>query len=180
MNILLTRETFNLNAINLVASGDLDLFEAVKNIKFGKVETSVTIDHGGVLHNDQVEPSTSPSSASDGTVLGTDLLQGLTNGSKILGRERTATNSSSVGLDDTDDTLDSEWGDTESANDTTNRGGRRSNEGVGTVVKIKHKGVGTLNEDALARAQSIVHEGGSVHNEGSETLGKGLKESSLE
>lgn len=173
--IRLTWETGNFDTVNLVLGSNLDLLELIQNIKFGQVETGVTVDHGRVLHDDQVEPTATSSSTSDDTVLGSDLLQSLSNGVELLRGERSTTDSGGVGLDDTNDLLDGEGRDTQTGNDTTDRGSRRGDVGVRSVVNVEHERVGTFHEDSLARSEGLVHEGRAIDNVGSKSLSKGLR-----
>ena len=44
--IELTRESLNLDPIDLISHGHLDLLEPIQNVQFRQVETRVPIDHG--------------------------------------------------------------------------------------------------------------------------------------
>jgi hypothetical protein len=174
----LTWEAVDLHAVNLVARSNLDLLKAVEDVELGEVERSVPIDHGRVTHDHEVEPTTTPSASGDGTVLGTNLLEGLADGAEVFGGERTAADTGRVRLDDTDDLLDGERRDTEAGDDTADRGRRGGHEGVRAVVDVEHERVGALDEDALARSQRVVHVRGAVDDERAKSVGKGLDEGS--
>jgi hypothetical protein len=142
---VLTWEALDLDTVKLVAGSDLDLLETVQNIKLGQVQFGIAVDHGRVPHDDQIEPTASPPSTSGGSPLGTNLLQGVSDLFNVFSRERSTSDSSSVGLDDTDDSLEGEWRDTETGHDTSDGGRGGSNVWVGSVVEIQHEGIGTLD-----------------------------------
>jgi len=71
----LTREAFDLFPIELVLGGDLDLLEPVENVELGQVERGVSVDHGRVTHDDEVEPTASTPSTGSDSPLSADLLE---------------------------------------------------------------------------------------------------------
>jgi len=169
-----TWETRDLVTVNLVSDSYLDFLKAVKHIKLGQVQFGVAVDHGRVFHDDQVQPSTSPSSSGSGTPFSTDLLQGSSDLFKVFCREGSTSDSSSVGFDDTDDSLQGEGGDTETGHDTSDGSRGGSDIGVGSVVEVEHESIGTLDKDPLARLESLVHVGRSIDNVRSESLSESL------
>jgi hypothetical protein len=70
-----TRETFKLLALEHILGGDLNLLQLIQNVELGQVERSVSVDHVGILHDDQIEPTASSSSTSRGAVFSSDFLE---------------------------------------------------------------------------------------------------------
>ena len=71
----LTGEACDLLVVDEVLDGHFDLLKIVKHIELGEVQRVVAVDQARVLHDDQIQPSTAPPSASRRTILATDLLQ---------------------------------------------------------------------------------------------------------
>ena len=173
IKLKLTREAVNLDTVQLVPNSHLDLFEPVQNIELGQVETGVAVDHGRVLHDDQVQPTTATTTAGSGTVLSTDLLEGVADIAEVFGREGSTAHTGGVRLDDTNDLFDHLRGETETGADTANGGSRRCDKGIRSVVNVQHERIGTFDEDPLAALERVVQECGTVDNVRAETLGKG-------
>jgi hypothetical protein len=169
-----TWETRDLDTVKLVPDSYLDFLKAIKNVQLGQVQFGVTVDHGRVPHDDQIEPSTSPPPSSSCTPFSTDFLQSVSNLGSVLGRERSTSDSGSVGFDDTYNSLEGERSDTETGHDSSDSGRGRGHVGVGSVVEIKHEGVGSLDKDPLSRLKGFMDIGRSIDNVGSESLSECL------
>jgi hypothetical protein len=169
-----TWETRDLDTVELVPDSYLDFLKAIKNVQLGQVQFGVTVDHGRVPHDDQIEPSTSPPPSSSCTPFSTDFLQSVSNLGSVLGRERSTSDSGSVGFDDTYNSLEGERSDTETGHDSSDSGRGRGHVGVGSVVEIKHEGVGSLDKDPLSRLKGFMDIGRSIDNVGSESLSECL------
>lgn len=153
----------------LVANGNLELLQLVQNIQLGDIQAGVAVDPGGVLEHDQIEPSTSSSSAGGDTKLGTNLLQVLSDIVELLGGEGTSANSGGVGLDNTVD-VSNGGGDTQTSANTSDSGVGGGDVRIGTKVEIQHQSVGSLDEDSLVGLDGLVHEGDGVDDEGSQIV----------
>jgi hypothetical protein len=73
------RESFNLFTLEGVLGGDLDLLESIEDVELGQVQRGIAVDHGRVPHDDQIEPSTSPSTTGSDTPFSPDFLELNTN-----------------------------------------------------------------------------------------------------
>lgn len=166
-------------ALVLVANGNLELLQLVQNVQLGDVQTGIAVDPGGVLEDNEIEPSTSSSSTSGDTELGTNLLEVLSDVVELLGRERSGSDSGGVSLDNTVDVSDGGGGHTEAGADTSNAGVGGGDVRVGSKVEIQHQSVGSLNEDSLVGLESLVHEGDGVDHEGSQIVGELLVSQNL-
>ena len=116
-------EVIEVLAIERVLCADLDFLEPVENIELGQVERGVPVDHGRILHDDQVEPSASTTTAGRDSPFGTDFLQLSTDVVELFGRERSTAHTGGVGLDDTNDALDDGRRDTETGANASDGGG---------------------------------------------------------
>ena len=173
------REAGKLLAVDEVADADLDLLQVVEYVELGDVEARVAVDEARVLHHHQVEPTASTPAARSDTVLGTDLLEVVSNIVEQLGGERSHADTGGVGLHDPNHITDSGRRDAETSADTTDRSGRACDEGVGTKVNVEHESVGTLDEHASVVGQRSVDEGDTIDNVRAQSLGKGTVTSNL-
>jgi hypothetical protein len=75
VNVRLTRESFHFFPIKLVLGPHLDFLKPIENIELGQVQRSVTVDHSGVLHDDEIEPSGSTSTTCSHSPFSTNFLK---------------------------------------------------------------------------------------------------------
>jgi len=92
---------------------------------------------------------------------------------ELFRRERSTSNSGSVSLDHSNDLFDDSRWDSQSSTNTSDRSGRRGDEGVSPVVDIQHERVGTLDENPLVLRDRLVEEHRSIDNVRSESFGEG-------
>lgn len=167
-----SREGLERLAVEEVTRGNLDDRELVEDIQLCDVKAGVAVDHGRVLDDHHVQPTAAALAAGGDTKLEANALEVLANVVELLGGEGTATDTGGIGLDDTNDLLDSGGRDTETGADTTDGSVGRGHVGVGTKVQIEHKGVSAFDEDFLARLVSLVHVRDTVGDVGAEALGQ--------
>ena len=66
-------------AVDGILDGHLDLGKGFQNIQLGQVEHVVAIDEAGMLHDDQIKPTSTAAASSRRAVLSPNLLKMHTN-----------------------------------------------------------------------------------------------------
>lgn len=66
-------------AIDGVPDGHLDLREGFQNVQLGQVQHVIAIDEAGMLHDNEIQPTSTATTSSRRAVLSTNLLKMYTN-----------------------------------------------------------------------------------------------------
>lgn len=142
-------------AIEHVVGGDLDVGDSRKNIKLGQVEGREIVNLVSVLDDIEVEPSALSLATSGGTEFISDILESFTNLIVEPCGERSSSDTSGVGLDDTDVAVEGRWRDTESSANSSDASAGRGDERPGTEVQVEHGGVSSFSNDTLGRVVEV-------------------------
>jgi len=71
----LTWKAGQLLSVYSVFDRHFNFWKFVQDVELGEVEVVISVNHAGMLQDDEVEPSTAPSAASSSAILPTDLLK---------------------------------------------------------------------------------------------------------
>ena len=66
-------------AVDNILDGNLDLGKRFQNVQFSQVQGVVAIDEAGMLHGDQIQPTSTATTSSGRAILSTNLLKMHTN-----------------------------------------------------------------------------------------------------
>ena len=187
-NTVSTWESFEFFSIPyLVSYPNLDLLQFVENVYLGKVQAIVSIDQARVLQHNQVQPSTTTSSACGGTILPPYFLQmnpnvlgniNIVNNQigqthiQLLSRKRSTTYTRCVGLHDTNCPPNHLRRNTKACAHTTNRSRRWRHKRIRAKVKVKHQCIRPFNKHSFACSDGFMHVDNTVHNVGSQPFSK--------
>lgn len=62
-------------SVDGVLYGHLDLGEGFQNVQFGQVQCVIAIDKAGMLHDNEIQPTSTATTSSRRAILSTDLLK---------------------------------------------------------------------------------------------------------
>lgn len=131
------------------------------------------VDCLGVAGEDEIEPTAATAAAGgDAEFLACDL-QLLADFVELLCGKGAGADTGGVRFDDADDGGDAGGVQRETLDGTAQAGGRRSHEGVSSVVKIEQESVGAFNK-GVGRVLVILEEGELVDDVGFEDLAEFL------
>lgn len=169
-NIKICGKRGKLLSIVVVLGGNLNLVEVVKNVQLGQIECIVPVDRDAEFDDDEIEPAAAPFPAGGDAKFPADGLQFFADCIALFGRERSTTNTSSVGFDDANNFFDLPRVEVETGEDPSETGIGRSYVGVGAVVNVKHEGIGAFYKHAHISLDRRLDQRDLVDDERGETL----------
>lgn len=157
-DLLLEREWYLVGdvAVDAVCDACLDGVELVEYIAFHHDEFIDAVDHDRVFQSDEVDPSAAPRASGHGTELAPELSDSFAGLVVEFGRERSAADSCTVGLEDAEDVAYVARSDTESGAGACADGIGRGDERVGTEVDVEHGSLSAFGENGLSFAEHTV------------------------
>src|SRR5690554_2603003 len=158
-----------------VAHADADRIQTVEHIQLGQAQTADTVDLDRPTQDHRIEPAAATRTSGGGAELVTAGSQALADIVEQLGGESTGADTGGVGLGDTQHVIQVQRADTGTGGGTAGGSVGAGDVGIGTVVDVQQRALGTLEHDIGTLAAQLVQTGSHVDYQGLQPVGKGQR-----
>ena len=145
-------------AVEAITGADLDRVEAVEDVELGERQLGQAVEANRLTQHHAVEPPCPAAASGDRAELLADVDERVAIDVEQLGRERSGTDTGGVGLGDPDDPIDVARPETRADAGTAGGRVRRGHVGVGAVVEVEERGLGTFEQHVSTRRECTVEQ----------------------